>query len=158
MLYEVCDTCFTLLLTILSRFSRVWLCATLWTSAFQAVPSVGFPRQEYWRGLPCPLQGVFLAQGSRLWVLYHWRHLGSPVLFLFLSLAAKSCPILETVDCSLPASSVHGFLQARILESVAIIFSRGSFQPRNQTKVSCIAGRFFTDWAMREALFYVVCL
>ena len=56
------------------------------------------------------------------------------------------------MDCSLPASSVHGILQARILKWVAIPFSKGSSQARNQTQVSCIAGRFFTDWAMREAL------
>ena len=54
------------------------------------------------------------------------------------------------MDCSPPGSSVHRILQARALEWVAISFSRGSFQPRNQTWVSCIAGRFLTDWAMRE--------
>ena len=57
------------------------------------------------------------------------------------------------MDCSLPGSSVHEILQARILEWVAISFSRGSFRPRNRNQVSCIAGRFFTDWAMREALY-----
>ena len=46
--------------------------------------------------------------------------------------------------------TVHGILQARILEWVAIPFSRRSFQPRDQTQVSCIAGRFFTTWATRE--------
>ena len=51
---------------------------------------------------------------------------------------------------SLPGSSVHGILQARILERVAISFSRGSSRPRNQTFISCMAGRFFTDWAMRK--------
>ena len=44
--------------------------------------------------------------------------------------------------CSLPGSSIHGILQARILEWVAIPFSRGSFQPRDWTQVSCIAGGF----------------
>ena len=39
---------------VLSRFSRVQLYATLWTLAHQAPPSMGFPRQEYWSGLPCP--------------------------------------------------------------------------------------------------------
>ena len=51
------------------------------------------------------------------------------------------------MDYSLPDSSVHGILQARILEWVAISFSRGSPQPRDQTcisYVSCIAGGFFT--------------
>ena len=50
----------------------------------------------------------------------------------------------NTVDCSLPVSSVYGILQARILEWVAIPFSRGSSQPRDWTKVSCIEGKFFT--------------
>ena len=48
------------------------------------------------------------------------------------------------MDCSLPDSSVHGILQARILEQVAIPSSRGSSQSRDQTHVSCIADRFFT--------------
>ena len=60
-------------------------------------------------------------------------------------LVAQWCPTLcDAMDCSLPGSSVHGIFQARILEWVAIPFSRRSSQPRNQTQVSCIAGRFFT--------------
>ena len=55
----------------------------------------------------------------------------------------------DPMDCS---SSLHGILQAKILKWVAIPFSRGIFQPRNQTQVSCITGGFFTDWATREAL------
>ena len=47
------------------------------------------------------------------------------------------------MDCSLPGSSDHGVLQARILKRVAISLGKGSFQPRDQTYVSCIAGRFF---------------
>ena len=58
------------------------------------------------------------------------------------------------MDCSQPGSSVHGIFQARILEWVAIPFSRGSSQPRNQTWVSHISGRFFTVWATREAQIY----
>ena len=54
------------------------------------------------------------------------------------------------MDCSLSDSSVHGILQARILEWVAISFSRGSSWPRDWTWVSCIAHRFFTIWATRE--------
>ena len=50
--------------------------------------------------------------------------------------------------------TVHGILQARILEWVAFPFSRGSSQPRDQTQVSCIAGRFFTSCATREAQEY----
>ena len=56
------------------------------------------------------------------------------------------------MDSSLWSSSVPGILQARILKWVVISFSRGSSRPRNQTWVSYIAGRFFTDWAMRETL------
>ena len=51
--------------------------------------------------------------------------------------------------------TVHGILQARTLEWVAFPFSRGSSQPRDQTQVSRIAGRFFTSWATREALVFL---
>ena len=51
--------------------------------------------------------------------------------------------------------TAHGILQARILEWVAFAFSRGSSQPRDQTQVSCIAGRLFTSWATREAPYSV---
>ena len=51
------------------------------------------------------------------------------------------------MDCSPPDSSIHKILQARILEWVALPFCRGSFQPRDWTQVSHIAGRFFTIWA-----------
>ena len=62
------------------------------------------------------------------------------------------CPTLcDPVDCSLPGSSIHGILQGKILEWVAISFSRGSSQPRDQTQVSHIAGRCFTLWVTKEA-------
>ena len=57
----------------------------------------------------------------------------------------------DPMDWSPQGSSVHGILQARILEWVAIPFSKGSSQPRVWTQVSHIAGRFFTVWATREA-------
>ena len=57
-------------------------------------------------------------------------------------LVAQSYPALcNPMDCSPPGSSVHGILQAKILEWVAISFSRRSLQPRDRTQVSCIAGR-----------------
>ena len=63
-----------------------------------------------------------------------------------------SCPTLcDPMDYSPPGSSVHGILQARVLEWVAISFSRGSSPPRDQTRVSLIAGKFITDSATREA-------
>ena len=68
---------------------------------------------------------------------------------------AQLCPTLcDPMDGSPPGSSVLGISQARILEWVAISFSRGSSRPRDQTYISCgscIAGRFFTWWAIREA-------
>ena len=54
------------------------------------------------------------------------------------------------MDCSLPGSSVHGILQAIILEWVAVPFSRASSQSREWTQISHISGRFFTIWATRE--------
>ena len=58
---------------------------------------------------------------------------------------AQSCPTLcDPLDCSLSGSSVHGIFQARVLEWIAIAFSRGSSQPGNRTPVSRIAGRRFT--------------
>ena len=75
----------------------------------------------------------------------HFGHLGD---FLWgvvkvIVMSDSLCPM----DCSLPGSSAHGILQARVLEWVSIPFSKGSSWSRDRTKVSCIAGRFFTVWA-----------
>ena len=68
-------------------------------------------------------------------------------------LVTQSCPTLcNPMDCSPPGSSVHGILQARILEWVAIPFPRVPSQPRDQTQCSCIAGGFLAIRTMREAL------
>ena len=67
---------------------------------------------------------------------------------------AQSClTLFDPMDCSLPRSSVRGIFQSRVLEWVAISFSRGSSQPRDRTQVSRTAGRCFTVWATREAAF-----
>ena len=55
------------------------------------------------------------------------------------------------MDCTLPGSSVHGILQAKILEWVAMPIFRGSSRPRDRTWVFHIAGRFLPVWATREA-------
>ena len=65
------------------------------------------------------------------------------------SVVSNSC---DPMNCSLPGFSVHGILQARILEWVDIPFSRGSSPPRAWTLVSRIVGRFFTVWVTRKAL------
>ena len=83
---------------------------------------------------------------SRYWWvrnLNHWL-----IRPLCCCLVAKSCPTLcDPMDCSLPGYSVHGILQARILEWVATSFSKGSFRLKDLAHISCIAGRFFTIWA-----------
>ena len=93
-----------LLLLLLSRFSRVRLCATPQTAAHQAPPSLGFSTQEHWSGLPFLLQCMKVKSESEV---------------------AQSCPTLrDPTDCSLPNSAVHGISQARVLEWVAVAFSR----------------------------------
>ena len=68
-------------------------------------------------------------------------------------LIAQLCLTLcNPKECSPPGSSIHGILQARVLEWVAISFSRGSSQPRDQTQVSHIAGRRVNLWATREVV------
>ena len=67
--------------------------------------------------------------------------------------ATQLCPALcNSMDYSLPGSSVHGILQARILEWVAIPFSMGSSQPRDWTWVSCTSSRLFPVWVTRDSL------
>ena len=81
----------TLMLLLLIRFSRVQLCATLWTAAHQAPLSTAFSRQEYWSGLPFPPPGDLFDPGMESaspsstscvgWqILYNQRYLGSPFI------------------------------------------------------------------------------
>ena len=70
-------------------------------------------------------------------------------LVQFSSVAQSCLTLCDPMDCSLPGVSLHGILQARVLEWVAISFSRGSSQPRDRTWVSRIAGKRFTIWATR---------
>ena len=60
--------------------------------------------------------------------------------------AVATVAIPFQMNCGPPGSSVGGILQARILQGIAISFSRGPSWPRDQTLVFCIAGRFFTIW------------
>ena len=73
-------------------------------------------------------------------------------------LVTHSCPTLfNPMNCSLPGSSVHGILQARIQKRIAVPFSGGSSWPKDQIQVFCIAGRFFRIWATRKATNYIHC-
>ena len=101
---------------------------------------------------------ILYAHITSIYVMFTWQA-GLSVNFQYLLNPAldtsclctkllQSCPTLcNPVDHNLPSSSVRGILRARILEWVAIPFSRGSSQPRKGTGVSCVAGRFFTVWA-----------
>ena len=71
-----------------------------------------------------------------------------------LSHFSRVLTLCDPMDCSPPGTSVHGILQARILEWIAIPFFRGCPQPRDRTQVSCIASEFFTSWDIREALYF----
>ena len=104
---DPCTPVFTAPLFIIARtwkvkvksLNRLRLFATQWTVAHHAPLSMGFSRQEYWSGLPFP----------------------SP---MHENEVTQSCPSLSnTMDCSLPGSSIHGIFQARVLEWGAIAFS-----------------------------------
>ena len=92
--------------------------------ARQAPLSMGFSRQEYWSGLPCPSPGDLPKPGIK-----------------------PRSPTLQ-ID-SLPAEP-QGKRKNTGVDSLS--FSSGSSRPRSQTRFSCIAGGFFTNWAIREAL------
>ena len=93
-----------LLLLLLNRFSRVWLCATPQMAAHQAPASLGFSRQEHWSGLlfPSPMH----ESEKRKW-----------------SRSVVSDSYSDPRDCSLLGSTVHGIFQTRVLEWVDIAFS-----------------------------------
>ena len=116
-------------------------------------PIRGNFQQEYWSGLVFPppgnlpdpgIQSASPALAGRFFTTeppekWKWKSLRlSPV---------RLCNCMEY--------TVHGILRARIPKWVAFPFSRGSSQPRDQTQVSRIAGRFFTSWATRKALFNI---
>ena len=140
---------------MLSRCRCVLLFVTLRTIACQAPLSMGFCGREYWSGLPCPAPGDLsdpgiepmfltspaLASGffttSTTWQgpssLWKWKSLSCVQLFV--------TPWLYSPRNSSGQNTEMGSLS----------FSRGSSQPQNQTRVFCIAGGFFTNWAIREA-------
>ena len=101
-----------------------------------------------------------LSSSTRKWAL--WEQ-GDYIFFVHCCIPKQLAQYLElcvsrsvrsdsfnSMNCSLSGSSVHGILQARILEWAVNSFSRGSSQPRYWIRVSCIAGKFFTIWATRE--------
>ena len=88
----------------------------------------------------------------------HFSVLSQVCVCVCVCVCARACgqsypTLYDPMDCSPPSSSIHGIIWARILQWVAISFSRGSSQPRNQTCfscISCIGGRFFTICTIYE--------
>ena len=139
-------------------------------AAYQFSPSIGFSRQEYCSELPLPSPSEPLGKPKNIGIAYpfsrgsswlrNWTGVSCIAGGVFTTelpgqlevLVTQSYPTLcDSMDCSLPGFSVHGILQARILEWVVMPSFRVSSRPSDQTWVSCITGTFFTIWATREA-------
>ena len=121
--------------------SHVQLSATPWTVARRSPLSMEFFRQECWSGLPFPSPGDLSDPGIELMSFV------SPREAMWTSLSCLTF-------CNPMDYTVHGILQARILEWVTVPFPRGSSQPRDWTQVSRIVHRFFTSWATSEVQGY----
>ena len=97
---------------------------------------------------------VDILDGEGVFSLWYKLYHSVPFVYVSHPTLVKSLSrvwLCDFMDCSPPGSSVHGILQARILERVAISFSRGSSRPRDRTQVSRIRGRRFNLWTTREA-------
>ena len=148
------------MLSSVQSLSRVRLPATPWTASHQASLSI----TNSWSP-PKPMSIESMMPSSHL--ILCRPLLLPPLIFPSIRVFSSESALLirwpqyrsfsfgispsNDVWSCLILSSVHGVLQARILEWVAIFLSKGFSQPRNQTGVSCIADRFFIDWVMREA-------
>ena len=121
---------------------------------------MGFFRQEYWSGLPCPppadlpdpgIDPVSLMSPALTGGFFTTSTTYNSFSFAVLCLVTQSCPTLcDPMNCSLPLSL--GILQARILEWVTMPFSRGSSQPRDRTQLFRIAGRFLPFEPLEKAM------
>ena len=161
--------CAKSLLLLLSHFSHVRLCATPWTAAHQAPLSLGFSRQEHWSGLPFPSpmhesekwkwsrsvvsdsQRLHGLQPTRL--LRPWDFPGKST-GVGCHCLQPCLTLCDPMGCSLPGSSTHRILQARILEWVAMPSSKGSSRHRDQTWVSyvpCFGKQILYHWATWKA-------
>ena len=142
----------------MATHSRILAWKIPWTEEPGGLQSMGLQivRHDLVHGTPTPvgvkhfnISDLHARQGACLRSLslpFRWAIL---LLLLFSSIlhgkVAQSCLTLcDPVGCSLPGSSVHGIFQARVLEWIAISFSRGSSQPRDKTRVSHIVDRRLT--------------
>ena len=144
-----------------------WTCGSSWFTYCWSLVWKIFKEMRIPDHLTCFLQNLYAGQEASVRTGHgttDWFQIGKGVhqgcilsphsfnLHTEWVIVTQSCLTLHNPkDCSSPGSSVHRILQARILEWVAIPFSRRSSQPRDQTCVSCIVGRSFTIWATREA-------
>ena len=115
-------------------------------------PGRGGPGSE-WAHAPSAAPPLLSHDHGGLWCLLYvsaWPGQGVPA-YLWVSEVIQSCLTLcNPVDCRPPGSSIHGFSQTRILEWVAISFSKGIFVTQDQIQISLIAGRLFSIWATRD--------
>ena len=92
------------------------------------------------------------------WVLYRWATREAQWNMLCCAKSLQLCPTLcNPIDWSPPGSSVHGIFKARILEQIAISFSRRSSWARDQTNVSWIGRRILYHWGTKEAWNIIIC-
>ena len=144
----------------LSVHSKVtdWLCAGVWwirqmRAGWHFSRMIGFPEERGWgSSLVVPRLRLCTPNvGSRLGFPGGTDTFIYFFIYIYMKVTQSCLTLCDPMDYT-----VHGILQARILEWVAFPFSRGSSQPRDRTQVSCIAGRFFTSWAKREAQIYIL--
>ena len=108
---------------LLSRFSRVRLCVTPWTAAYQASPSMGFSRQEHWSGLPFPSLNMCVCVLNRF-------------------SRVRLCTTPWTVDCQAPLSM--GFSRQEYWSGLSFPSPGGLPDPEIEPMSPALAGRFFT--------------
>ena len=115
--------------------SSLRLLATPWTAAYQALPSMGFSRQEHWSGVPLPSPYFSnLKEHCNIETDCFKFH---DITYICVCLVAQSCPTV----CNHIYLIVLGILHDRMLDWVTFPFCKGSSQPMDQTQVSCTAGK-----------------
>ena len=147
---------------LLSHFSHIQLFETLWNVAHQALLSVGFSRQEYWSGLPCPAPGYIPDPGVEPASLMlpalqadslptePW---GKPMhaytcIYMQTQSLQSSLTFYDSMDCSLPDCSLCPWNSPVKNTGVGCpALLQGSSQSRDQTQVSPIAGHILYHWA-----------